>query len=71
MNFLRGLGIAIVSLVVVLASLLFICFSACAVGAGPFGGGDRITWIIAALIDLGVIVAGVYAIKRLHRHTAR
>jgi hypothetical protein len=69
MNLLRGLGIAMVSLVVVLAGLLFLAFSACAIGAGPFNG--RITWIIAAIIDLGVIFAGVYAIQRLHRYTPK
>jgi hypothetical protein len=68
-NFLRGLGIAIVSLVVVVASLLFIGFSICAIGGG-ISGSDRGVSVIIALIDLAVIIGGVHALKKLHRWNA-
>lgn len=69
MNFLRGLGIAIVSLVVVVSSLLFIGLSICAMGGG-ISRSDQGVSVIIALIDLAVIIAGVYALKKLHRWNA-
>lgn len=70
MNFLRGLGIVVISFVVVVASLLFLCFSACAVATG-MSNADRTGWGVVAIVDLVVIIGGVYAIKKLHRFTPK
>jgi hypothetical protein len=67
MNILRVLGIAIVSIVMVVASLLFLCFSECAV----VGQGGRGIWVVADLIDLGVIIGGIYTIKKLYELNAK
>jgi hypothetical protein len=71
LNILRGFGIAVIALVVILASLFLCILSVCAFSSGlnrsePFVSSDRVAFIIAAIVDLAVLVGGVYALKELN-----
>lgn len=67
LSILRGFGIAIIALIVIVASLQLLLFSICAVGSGFKG--MRASDLTIAAIALAVLIGGVYALKELNRRT--
>jgi hypothetical protein len=63
----RILATIALSLVVMIASLVFLAYSACAVNGGFNGGGNRMPYIGGALIALAVIIGGAYGVNRVNR----
>jgi hypothetical protein len=71
---LRILGTVALVFVVVIASVVFLMFSSCAMGVGGIGAGgpshsERIMFAIYALLDAGVITLGIWGIAKLNRKT--
>jgi hypothetical protein len=56
----------VIGFAVLIATLLFLSCSICAVGAG-LSGQDRALVVFIALASLGVMVGGVYLIARINR----
>ncbi len=68
----RILAIVALTLGVVIASLIFLLLSSCAMGVGGIGAGgptgsERIMFAASALVDAGLIAIGVWGIAKLNR----
>jgi hypothetical protein len=56
----------LIGFAVLIATLLFLSCSLCAVGGGLSGQGRAIS-VVLALVSLGVMIGGVYLIARINR----
>jgi hypothetical protein len=71
---LKTIFIIVITLVIILASIVFLLLSSCATGIG-MGTGDRLsasdrtTYALFALLDLGFIIGGLRVIRTLSRKT--
>jgi hypothetical protein len=67
---LKGLAVAVLSLIAIAACLLFAGFSLCAVNGGFLVEADRLTMTACALVSLAALVGLILLIRKLIReHT--